>query len=577
MSAHGRSAKDHLLAALEGAGDLAYVWELASDQLRWYGASLPRLGLGIDDPDALAIGESFTQRIHADDRALRQKHLEAHTARGEAFECEYRLRTDGGTQIWVQERGRVEFDPRGHAKRLTGVLRPVTGRKTEEQRLERLANHDELTGHFNRTRLREALDHAIATSMRSGLKGAYLAIGIDKLATVNDAFGYETADQVIIEIGQRLDRQFRDSDVIGRVGGDRFGVVLTNCPESEVAGIADKILQLISQTPIPTRAGPLYATISIGSVSFPDQVKTSFDAMTRAETALAEAKRAGRDCFVPYRLAESQRRQHRTDLALGERVQRALKEERLVFAYQPVVDSDSGTVDYYECLLRMIAEDGSIVAAGAFVPVIEQLGFVRLLDRYVLERAVAEVSQYPEISLGFNISGLTAADHAWLRLVVSLLKDKPEIARRLTVEITETAALYDIQECARFVSTLRELGCRVALDDFGAGFTSLRHLQTLDVDIVKIDGSFVRNLADSYDDQIFLRHLVGLADGFGLATVAECVESAKEAAILRREGVQFLQGYHFGIPGIEKPWLQRQKVFALPPAAEPWARSAAAS
>jgi EAL domain-containing protein (putative c-di-GMP-specific phosphodiesterase class I) len=305
-----------------------------------------------------------------------------------------------------------------------------------------------------------------------------------------------------------------------------------------------------------TAAGPVYVTVSIGSASFPDQAKTSYEVMTRAETALAEAKRAGRNCYIPYRLSEDQRRQHRMGMALGERVQRALREDRLVFAYQPVVDADSGAVDYYECLLRMVGEDGSIIAASEFVPIIEQLGFIRIIDRYVLERAVNEVAAHPGVRLGLNISGLTATDYSWLRAISSMVKGKPEIANRIVVEITETAALHDIEESARFVGSLRDLGCRIALDDFGAGFTSLRHLQALAVDTVKIDGSFVRNLGQNYDNQIFLRHLVGLANGLGLTTVAECVETAHEAAILRREGVGFLQGYYFGRPNVEQIWLR---------------------
>ena len=562
ITSDGQSTLGRLHSALEAAGDLAYVWDLASDALEWHGAIMARLGES--HAASLVTGRSFADRIHPEDRSVREGRLEAAASRGEFFECEYRLRDDTGTVIWVQDRGRAELDADGVPQRLMGVLRLVTDRKVEEQRLERLANYDELTGHFNRTRLREALTQAVASSLRSEVPGAYLAIGIDKLGTINDAFGYETADQVIIEIGQRLDQQFRESDVIGRVGGDRFGVVLTNCPPENVATVAEKILALIGQAEITTAVGPIYATVSIGSVSFPEQGKTSFDVMTRAETALAEAKRAGRDCFVPYRVAEAQQRQQRTDIALGERVQRALKEDRLVFAYQPVVSSESGSTAYHECLLRMIAEDGSIVPAAAFVPVIEQLGFIRLIDRYVLERAIKEASEHPECSLAFNISGLTATDHAWLRLLVSLLRDRPEVARQLIVEITETAALHDIQESARFVGTLRELGCRVALDDFGAGFTSFRYMQALDVDIVKIDGSFVRNLAESYDNQIFLRHLVGLADAFGLITVAECVESARDAAILRQEGVRFLQGYYFGRPAIEQPWLAAKRPAQAP-------------
>jgi diguanylate cyclase (GGDEF)-like protein len=548
-----KDALARILAALAAAGDVAYAWDLETDAIEWHGPMEGLLGTAAWAP--IATGRDFAARIHPDDLLLRQQRLQTHFARAGQFDCEYRVRLEGGGFAWLHDRGSAERGADGAPQRMLGMVRLVTARKTQEQRLEHLAHYDELTGHFNKKRLREALDHLLASSLRSGGPGAYLAIGIDNLAAINEAFGYETADAVLIEVGQRLDRCMRASDVIGRVGGDRFGVVLANCAEAHVAAAADKILMAVSQVPIDTAVGPVYATVSIGGAAFPEQAKVAYDVMTRAETALGEAKRAGRDCFVSYRMSEEQQRRHRAGMALGERVQRALRDGRLVFAYQPVVSSEAAAVDYYECLLRMIAEDGSIVAAGEFVSAIEQLGFVRLIDRYVLERAVEEVKANPGIRLGFNISGLTATDRSWLRAVTSILRDKREIAGRLVVEITETAALHDIEESARFVGTLRELGCRIALDDFGAGFTSLRHLQALAVDMVKIDGSFVHDLAQNYENQVFLRHLVGLANGFGLATVAECVETAQEAAILRREGVGFLQGYYYGRPSLERPWL----------------------
>jgi EAL domain-containing protein (putative c-di-GMP-specific phosphodiesterase class I) len=198
------------------------------------------------------------------------------------------------------------------------------------------------------------------------------------------------------------------------------------------------------------------------------------------------------------------------------------------------------------------------------------MGFIRVIDRYVLETAVQEIESHPGFCLGINISGLTATDRAWLRAVTAMLKDKPQIASRVLVEITETAALHDLEESARFVASLRDLGCRVALDDFGAGFTSLRHLQALAVDTVKIDGSFVRNLTQSEDNQVFLRHLVGLANTLGMQTVAEMVETEEEAAILQNEGVAFLQGYYFGKPLLDKPWIKppalvRPPEFVRPP------------
>ncbi len=543
-----------LHAALTAAGDVAYDWDLVTDTITWHGSVA--VMLGIADASVIASGRALAGRLNPDDLLLRQQRLNAHWTGHAAFDCEYRIRAESGGFAWVHDRGTALFDEVGRPVKMHGVWRLINSRKAHELKLEQAANYDELTGHFNKRRLREALDHIVSSSVRSGSAGAYLAVGIDKLAAINDALGYEPADAVIVAIGQRLDRSLRVSDVIGRVGGDRFGIVLANCPEEHVAIAAEKILAAVSHVPIMTASGPVYATVSIGSATFPEQAKTSYEVMTRAETALTEAKRAGRNCFVPYRLSEEQYRQHRLGMALGERVQRALRDDRLVFAFQPVVAADTGVVDYYECLLRMIDEDGNNVAAGDFMPIIEQLGFIRTIDRYVLERAVAEVAANPGIRLGFNISGLTATDYAWLRAITTLLRGKPELARRLVVEITETAALHDFEESARFVGALRELGCRIALDDFGAGFTSLRHLQTLAVDTVKIDGSFIRNLGQNYDNQVFLRHLVGLANGLGLATVAECVETAREAAILRREGVGYLQGYFIGKPVMERPWIK---------------------
>jgi len=541
-----------VLAALAAAGDAAYIWDFATDAIEWHGS--PRM-LGLTEEAAVATGRGFSERINPDDLVVREERLQSHFNRGTAFEAEYRVRLADGAFAWLHERGAAEFDRTGRPQKLMGVLRVVTARKAEEHRLEHLANYDELTGHFNKKRLREALDQLLAHSTRSGLPGAYLAVGIDKLASVNDVFGHEAGDQLIIAVGQRLDHCLRVSDVIGRTGGDRFGIVLAHCPEHNIAVVAEKILLSVSQMPIDTAAGPVYVTVSVGAASYPEQAKTSYEVMTRAETALSEAKRAGRDCFVPYRISDEQRQRHRVGMAIGERVQRALRDGRLAFAYQPVIDASTGAVDYYECLLRMIAEDGRTVPAGEFVLAIEQLGFIRLIDRYVLERAIEDVAAHPELRLGFNISGFTATDRAWLRGASAILQGRHEIASRLVVEITETAALYDIEESASFVNTLRGLGCRIALDDFGAGFTSLRHLQALAVDTVKIDGSFVRNLAEKSANHVFLRHLVGIAKGLNLVTVAECVETAEEAAMLRHEGVNFLQGYYYGVPTLEKPWI----------------------
>ena len=538
--------------ALEAAGDVAYSWDLDEDRLNWSG----RLAAAeLDFATELATGCSLADRIHPDDLVQRQLALAGHFDADDLFDCEYRLRDATGGFVWVNERGRARRDDTGRPQVMLGVIRAIGDRKAQQMHLERLASYDELTGHFNKSRLREAVDQIIAANQRTGSPAAFLSVGVDNMTMINDVFGYEAADTVLVEIGRRLDSCLRVSDLIGRLGGDRFGIVLQHCPEENIASAAEKILAAVSATPVMSARGPVYTTVSIGSAVFPDQGLTSYDIITRAESALAEAKRAGRDCHNHYRITREQRERQRHSLSISEQVRAALRDERIIFAFQPVVVAATEEVDHYECLLRMRTPDGRIISASEFVPVIEQLGFIRLIDRFVLDKVVDELSAHPEVRLGFNISGLTAADRPWLRALVSKLRNRPDIASRLIVEITETAALYDIEESGRFVAALRHAGCGVALDDFGAGHTSLRHLQSLAVDTVKIDGSFVHNLAISPDNQVFLRHLLGLAKGFGFQTVAECVASAEDAAILRREGVGLLQGYYFGRPSLDRPWL----------------------
>jgi EAL domain-containing protein (putative c-di-GMP-specific phosphodiesterase class I) len=248
----------------------------------------------------------------------------------------------------------------------------------------------------------------------------------------------------------------------------------------------------------------------------------------------------------------------RRDAALEETLRAALGQQRLLFAFQPVVCASSSRTDYFECLLRMRDDEGGLVPCGEFIVAAEEAGLIGLIDRYVLNRAFGELASHPSVRLGFNVSARTAYDRPWLRSLIALLRPHPECAARLVIEITETAAL-DIGELAHFVDALHCAGCRVALDDFGAGHTSLRHLQALDVDIIKIDGSFVRSLPARRENRIILRHLLDLTRDFGFGTVAECVETAEEASLLREAGVGYLQGYHLGRPTIERPWLPTPK------------------
>ncbi len=436
-----------------------------------------------------------------------------------------------------------------------GVVDPRVA-KSESSRLEDRVNYDELTGHLNRSRLREAVDRAIAVAMRRPDPAAFLALGVDNMAGINKTFGRAAADMVLVEIGRRLDDCLRVSDLVGRLGGDRFGILLPHCSDEYVAVAAEKILAAVRAAPVVTARGPVSATASIGAASFGGRGSTSYEVITRAEAALADAKRTGRNCHVHYRSSEDCRERERRCAELGEMVQAMLRQDRVAFAFQPVVSATTGAVNYYECLLRLRDADGSALAAGEFIRETERFGYIRHVDRHILDKVLVEAGRHPGIAFGFNISALTTADRSWLRSLLARLRANPQLARQLVVEITETAALYDIEESARFVNALRRAGCRVALDDFGAGHTSLQHLQSLALDMVKIDRSFISDIANNRDSQVFLRHLLGLAKGFGFTTIAEGVETADEAAALRGEGVDYLQGHFYGMAVLDPPWLE---------------------
>jgi diguanylate cyclase (GGDEF)-like protein len=550
--ANGFSDLARWRSAIEAAGDIVYEWDLVADRIVWGGQAASFFAV---DPKHLPSGgETYHGRINPEDLPRRLRALTDHLTNGSGFECEYRVRADSGDFQWVHDRGAVERAPNGTPLRLLGTLRCVTQRKQHESRLEYLANFDDLTGHYNKLRLREALDHALANALRFERTGAFVVIGVDALDRINTAYGYEVGDKVLVEVGRRLDRCLRATDVIGRLGGDRFGIILASCPAGEAQAAAERILQAVRQGPVATQVGPVHVAVSAGVVVFPQQSKTAVDVMTKAEGALLAAKTAGRDCVSVYTLSEAQRQDFRASMTIGEEVKQALRDDRLILAYQPVVEAAGHRVQWYECLLRMRDREGQLVPAGKFIPVVEQLGLMRAIDRHVLDLAMADLMAHPHVTLAINISGLTAADRSWLRALVAHLRGRPEVARRLIVEITETAALHDIEDSARFVATVRDLGCQVAIDDFGAGYTTFRHLKALTVDIVKIDGSFIRQIRDCRENQLFVRNLLSLARAFSLATVAECVEDGEAAAYLAEEGLDFLQGWHFGKPELAPAW-----------------------
>jgi diguanylate cyclase (GGDEF)-like protein len=379
-------------------------------------------------------------------------------------------------------------------------------------------------------------------------------VNIDNLGMLNEAYGYDVADEVIVSIARRVGSAAGPDDHLARLGGNQFGLLMEDDGGRRMEAAAHRILEQVRASVIETLAGPLAVSVSVGGVDLPGSARNFDAALARAEEALEQAKRGGRDRFVAFRHSPERVALRRRTLATGDRVLAALKDRRLKLAVQPIVEARNGEVVMYECLLRMLDDSGEAIPAASFMPVVEKLGLIRQVDRRSLELAIDELEANDEIKLAVNVSGMTATDPSARANLLALVKDHARVAPRLVFEITETVAMGDIHESAQFAKSFRDLGCGVALDDFGAGYTSFRHLKQLAIDIVKIDGQFVKDVATSADNQLFVRTLMSLARGFGLKAVAECVETVADAEELERYDVDYLQGYLFGRPSLERSW-----------------------
>jgi diguanylate cyclase (GGDEF)-like protein len=542
---------ERLALAVSGAGIVAFNWTIADDRIVWDGAVeiLPAQLVQRDKSQGRQLLASMNSRVRHRFTAM----IDSRSPETVPFDIDIEMASALGT-VWYVFLGMRVPDASGATERLTGVVREITERKHQIHRLTYLATRDELTGHLNRNSLRAELAEAIATAQREERHCGFLVFSIDRLAIINDSYGFDAADEVIVAVGERLERSLRATDVIGRTAGNKFGVILKNSSESDIAVVAERLREVVRGEVVETRAGRVAVTASVGAVWLPGSAASSQEAMLRAEEALERARSQGRDGFSIYHHSELREGARLRLMAVADEVVAALKEDRLVFAYQPIVDAKSRAVAEYECLLRMIKPDGSVAPAGHFIPAAEQLGLVRLVDRRALEMAVAALHANPEITLSVNVSGTTAQDSAFLQSFVEYVQQNSIVAGRLVIELTETAALHHFEENARFVSRLREMGCRVAIDDFGAGYTSFRNLQMLRVDKVKIDGSYVAALASSPENQIFVRTLVDLAKSFNLKTTAEWVGSEEEAVLLESFGVDHFQGFFFGEPRLVPDW-----------------------
>jgi diguanylate cyclase (GGDEF)-like protein len=419
--------------------------------------------------------------------------------------------------------------------------------------LTHLATHDPLTDLPNRRHLESEIDRVVQASFQTGGSGAVVVFDLDGFKYINDSRGHAVGDQVLVKVAHLLRAGLRPEDVVGRLGGDEFAAVLPGATEDQAQGVVHRLLEALRAETIVIDSGrAVRFTASAGmSVFDPDSRRSAQDLLVDADAAMYEAKDSGRDRLALCSTGQPRQTDLRSRHTWVDRIRQALESDLFVLHAQPIRNLRTDKVDRYELLLRMRNSDGSLVMPGEFLPAAERSGLITHIDRWVIAEACRMLGESQragrDLHFEVNLSGPSMGDPELLELME---RDLAQLPRRggLVIEVTETAAIVDVERARNFAEHLATLGCAFALDDFGAGYGSFYYLKHLPFDYLKIDGEFIRGLLTNHADQVIVKSLVEIAQQLGKQTVAEFVEDEPTLELLRQLGVDFAQGYFVGRP-----------------------------
>ena len=431
------------------------------------------------------------------------------------------------------------------------VYEDITKARQSAEQLIYLAERDFLTGLFNRRRFQEELARFVADADRRKSGGALLFFDLDEFKYINDTFGHGTGDAMLIRIAGEVGKLVRGNEIFSRLGGDEFAILVYDAARSEVEMLAERIVRAVAQIPFRVDAQNLRLTASVGIALYPEHASNGEELVGHADAAMYQAKGAGKNAWRVYRSDIDPSLAMVTRLTWNDRIAKALEEDRLVLHFQGVFHTETQTLSHLEALVRMLDDESpsGFIMPGHFISYAEKSGKILDIDRWVLRKSIALLAKSPGMpSLAVNISGRSFDEPSLPQYIAELFQEMEVDPSRLMVELTETSAVTDLHDAQRFIEALRRTGCTVCLDDFGTGFSSFAYLKHLNADILKIDGLFIRDLPNNRDNQIFVKAIVDVAKGLRKTTVAEFVEDGETLEMLRRFGVDMVQGYHLDMP-----------------------------
>lgn len=500
-------------------------------------------------------------------RHLMENRIQRHQA---YREIEFWTRAKDDARVCLRVSGIPIFDEQHKFIGYRGAATNITASKTDRERMLKLATTDHLTGLLNRVRFMEELDRSVNLAKRHGTHGVVIFIDLDRFKEINDTHGHEAGDKILLGIADLLQESVRSTDVVARLGGDEFGVIMHNIDSKRAQAKMQKVIDRINLFSVTYNSVRLNVTMSIGMVVYPQDSKDSDNLIMSADLAMYRAKDMGRNrMYIDAEDASAEQKDSvRTQLKWVERLRTCLETGDFEMHFQPIVPVKKRKRPLFEALLRIYDENGNIGSPALYIDAAEHFGLIQQLDISVIKRCVSVQAEMMangvDVDISINLSSRTLGDPEVTETLRNLTKQFTIDPSRIIFEVTETIALHDpsamrdLGEIHAFVSELRRMGFRFALDDFGSGFSSFSYLRVLKVDVIKIDGNYVKDIEICRDDYLFVKSITDLATGLGIQVIAEFVENENILNILDELGVDYAQGYHIAKPQSGLPDLVKE-------------------
>jgi len=545
-----KESEARFLEIVESAHDLAWAMD---QEGRWTYVNPAAAAIYGYKPEKL-IGQSFKDIVHPD-HVQNDWFIFQQVLNGKQFMLHETVhRCADGSERVMSFNIKPRMDKERNIIGAMGTARDITEQKQHQRQLEYFAEHDALTGLYNRHRFQNELERAVGRIGRGAPFHGLIYIDLDNFKYINDTVGHLAGDKLLVEVATVLKERLRHGDVLARFGGDEFTVLLQGIDAEKLRIAAESFCRLLAAQIFAHAANTFNLSASIGATLLDDLTAVSGDYLGQADLACTIAKSRGRNQFHIYEAADKSKAVMAADVGWANRIRNALENGDFTMHYQPILRVSDQRVAHYEALLRLRsdANNGELIAPWGFLPAAERFGLMHAIDHWVVTHVISRMGELSREdacpSMAINLSGSIFEDRKLLPIISEALQQYRVPPTRLIFEITEREAVSHFIDAKVFIGELKEMGCSIALDDFGSGFSSYRYLKMLPVDYLKIDGSFVQRLASEPTDQALVKSVNEVAHALGKQTIAEFVEDERALRLLRNYGVDYAQGYYLGQP-----------------------------